>query len=77
LTAPVLQIRNATLGFQEKTLWSNLNLDVQPREFIAVIGANGSGKTSLLKAILGEMKLTSGEIRIDQKLVRRGNHHVG
>jgi zinc/manganese transport system ATP-binding protein len=77
LSAPVLQIRNATLGFQEKTLWSNLNLDVQPREFIAVIGANGSGKTSLLKAILGEIKLTSGEIRIDQKLVRRGNHHVG
>ena len=75
--APVLQIRNATLGFGDKTLWSELNLDVQPREFIAVIGANGSGKTSLLKAILGEVQLTSGEIRIDSKLVRRGNHHVG
>lgn len=74
---PVLEIRNARLSFESKELWSNLNLVVEPHEFIAVIGANGSGKTSLLKAILGETKLTDGEIRINGKLAGKGNHQVG
>ena len=62
MTKPVLEIRSATLRFGQTTLWSDLNLQVQPQEFIAVIGANGSGKTSLLQAILGQTPLTQGQI---------------
>jgi zinc/manganese transport system ATP-binding protein len=51
---PVLSLRDATLRFADRTLWSGLDLDVHPGEFIAVLGANGSGKTSLLKVILGK-----------------------
>ena len=43
---PVLSIQAATFGFDERPLWSNLNLDVAQGEFIAIIGSNGSGKTS-------------------------------
>lgn len=77
MTQPVLQIQNATLSYPGNQLWSNLNLSVQPHEFIAVIGANGSGKTSLLKAILGQETLNAGNVLINGKPAGHGNHHIG
>ena len=74
---PVLEIKNASLAFGSNTLWSNLNLEIQPREVIAIIGANGSGKTSLLKAILGQIELTGGTIKIDGKPVSQGSRRIG
>ena len=77
MTKPVLSIKNASLAFGERTLWSNLNLDVQPHEFIAVIGSNGSGKTTLLKAILGQEKLDAGSIELGGKPVAHGSRNIG
>lgn len=73
----MLSIKNASLAFADRTLWSNLNLEIKPQEFIAVIGANGSGKTTLLKAILGQEKLSSGSIEIMGKPVSRGSRNIG
>ncbi|MEK9908206.1 MAG: metal ABC transporter ATP-binding protein [Aquiluna sp.] len=58
----LLRLSNATLSFDERALWSGVDLEVERGEFIALIGANGSGKSMLLKAILGTQQLTSGEI---------------
>lgn len=77
MNAPVLSFKNASLAFGDRTLWSNLNLEIQPHEFIAVIGSNGSGKTTLLKAILGQEKLSSGSIEFLGKPVTRGSRRVG
>jgi zinc/manganese transport system ATP-binding protein len=74
---PVLEIKNASLAFGSRTLWTNLNLEIKPREVIAIIGANGSGKTSLLKAILGQLELTEGTIKIDGKPVGHGSRRIG
>lgn len=74
---PVLSLRSATLAFGERKLWSNLNLDVQPGEFLAVLGPNGTGKTSLLKTILGQQQLTSGSISLLGKPVRFGSRDIG
>ncbi|WP_434616099.1 metal ABC transporter ATP-binding protein [Arthrobacter sp. A5] len=73
----VLRLRNATLGFAERTLWSGLDLDVAAGEFIAVLGANGSGKTSLLKVILGQQRLLSGEATFLGEPLARGNRRIG
>lgn len=73
----MLAIKNASLAFGERTLWSNLNLEIKPQEFIAVIGANGSGKTTLLKAILGQEKLSAGTIELNGKSVKRGSTQIG
>ncbi len=77
MTNPVLEIRNATLRFGDTTLWSGLNLEVQPQEFIAVIGSNGSGKTSLLQAILGQTALTEGEILVGGEPIGAGSADIG
>ena len=73
----VLSLREATLRLGDRTLWSGLDLDVHAGEFIAVLGANGSGKTSLLKAILGQHRLESGSVRFLGGPVVRGNRRIG
>nr|WP_253259180.1 ATP-binding cassette domain-containing protein [Subtercola boreus] len=73
----VLALRAAALRFGDRTLWSGLDLDVRSGEFIAVIGANGSGKTSLLKVILGQQRLSSGSATFLGAPLRRGNRRIG
>ena len=73
----VLQIRGGSLAFGQRYLWRDLDLEVRPGEFIAVLGANGSGKTSLLRVILGEQELTAGTAEILGHAVRRGSDRVG
>jgi zinc/manganese transport system ATP-binding protein len=77
MTRPVLKIQNAKLQLDGKTLWENLDLEVKPNEFIAILGANGSGKSSLLKAILGQMPLSAGTIELNSKKIRRGSPRFG
>ena len=76
-TAPVLSIRDASLGYGDRLLWSGLDLDVAAGQFVAILGPNGSGKTSLLRAVLGTQPLTSGRIEILGEPVRRGHRLVG
>jgi zinc/manganese transport system ATP-binding protein len=75
--APVLDLEHATLRVGARTLWSDLNLQVLPGEFVAVLGANGSGKTSLLRTVLGLQPLTAGRIRVAGQPVRRGSRAIG
>lgn len=74
---PVVQLRQATLGFGPRTLWRDLDLDVGRGEFVAVLGSNGSGKTSLLKVLLGLQPLTSGSATVLGAPLRRGNRRIG
>jgi zinc/manganese transport system ATP-binding protein len=73
----LLEIKKASLSFGEKSIWQNLSLSVKPGEFIAIIGANGSGKTVLLKAILGQLALSSGSIELLGRQVAQGSRAIG
>lgn len=74
---PALAVRGASLSFGERTLWSDVDLTLDPGEFVAVLGSNGSGKTTLLRAILGQQALTEGTIDVDGHPVRRGDRRIG
>jgi zinc/manganese transport system ATP-binding protein len=76
-SAPVAEWVDASLGFGTRQLWARLSLQVAPGEFLAVLGANGSGKTSLLKTVLGLQSLTSGQLRVRGEPVRRGSRDIG
>lgn len=73
----VLRLHDASLGFGARTLWSGLDLEVHAGEFVAVLGPNGSGKTSLLKTILGQQRLDSGVVELEGRGVRRGDRRIG
>jgi zinc/manganese transport system ATP-binding protein len=75
--APILDIKGGALGFADRTLWHDLNLTVRAGEFVAILGANGSGKTSLLKTILGQQRLDAGSITLSGKSVTRGDRRIG
>ena len=59
----VLQLRGLTKSFGERTLFSDIYLRVEPGERIALLGENGTGKTTLLNMIVGSERPDSGSIR--------------
>jgi len=74
---PILLLKNAALRFGRRSLWRQLDLSVKPGEFLAILGPNGTGKTSLLKTILGLNRLEAGSVNINGKLPHKGNHQIG
>jgi len=59
----VLKLNNVSLGYN-KTIYSNINASASKGEIIAVIGANGTGKSTLLKSISGVLPYRNGEITV-------------
>jgi zinc/manganese transport system ATP-binding protein len=77
MTSPILTFTKASLRFNERTLWRDLNVAVKPGEFIALLGPNGSGKTSFLKVVLGLNQLSGGNVKIHDTPPHRGNSKIG
>ena len=49
----------------------SVDLRIEPKEFVVIVGSNGSGKTSLLNCISGSILPSSGEIKISGKTVTK------
>lgn len=72
-----MALTGARLAFGHRVLWDHLDLSVSAGEFIAVLGPNGSGKTSLLKVLLGQLPLSGGAVRVDGRPVTAGSDRIG
>ncbi|TDD41218.1 sugar ABC transporter ATP-binding protein [Nonomuraea terrae] len=70
MTTPVLQARGLTKRYGHVVALDGADFDLMPGEVLAVIGDNGAGKTSLIKALTGALQPDSGEIRLDGEPVR-------
>ncbi|MDQ4683032.1 ABC-F family ATP-binding cassette domain-containing protein, partial [Stenotrophomonas maltophilia group sp. RNC7] len=62
----VLELKDVTKKFGDKTVLNNFNHIVKPGDRIGIIGANGSGKSSLLNMLAGKISPDSGEIEVGQ-----------
>src|SRR4030067_1769815 len=57
------ELRNVTKTYGDKTVLDNVNLEVQEGEILALLGPNGSGKTTILKILAFIASPTSGEVK--------------
>lgn len=60
----VLHIENISKSFDNTNLFKNINIDIKREEKVALLGANGIGKTTLFKIILDLMEADSGEVKL-------------
>lgn len=62
MSAVLMRFKDASLGYGTKSVVARLNFSIQKNDFIGIIGPNGSGKTTILKAILGLIQPVHGAI---------------
>ncbi|GMQ79166.1 MAG: ABC transporter ATP-binding protein [Anaerolineae bacterium] len=67
---PLLSIRGLNCGYGEENLLEGVSFDVKRGEAVALVGRNGTGKTTLLKSIVGLLKSFQGEILVDGRSIR-------
>ena len=60
----VLQIRDVSMGYENRILFKDLNLDIYREEKVALIGANGVGKSTLFKIIMNEIVPLTGSVNL-------------
>lgn len=65
----VLTLTDVSKGFETKQLFNNISFEIKKGERVALVGANGIGKTTLFRIILDNIKADSGEIKLGANVV--------
>ena len=74
---PLIDIRHLTVGYDENIILTDVSVTIHDRDFIGVIGPNGGGKTTLLKAILGLLPPVRGEVVFHDCMTEGNKHRIG
>jgi zinc/manganese transport system ATP-binding protein len=72
-----ISLRGVEVAIGGRTVWRDVDLEVAPGEFVAVLGPNGVGKSTLLKALLGLVPARAGEIRVLGRPPAAAGHEIG
>ncbi|WP_243387078.1 ATP-binding cassette domain-containing protein [Bifidobacterium primatium] len=67
----MLEVNGLSTGYGKVTVVNDISFDVPEGKWVSIIGNNGAGKTSLLKAILGLLPTTGGTVKFDGKDVTK------
>ena len=70
---PVVEVEAATVVRGRRPVWTDMSVQVGPGECVAVLGPNGVGKSTLLKAILGLVPVAAGNVSLLGQPPRRAN----
>ena len=71
MSSPLLELENADIGYGDKLIVTNVNLQITPNSRIGLLGMNGAGKSTLIKALVGDLALMQGH-RKDSELLNIG-----
>lgn len=77
MQTPVISVEDMNFSYNGRPVLTNVSFTVREKEFLALIGPNGGGKTTLLKLLLGLIKPDSGKIRIYDMPPDKAAHRIG
>lgn len=77
MTQPAIQCRNLSFRYNGHRVLEAVTFDVAPGDFVAVLGPNGGGKTTLLKLILGLLTPTRGSLLVLGRSPAKASHLIG
>src|SRR5882724_10174366 len=81
MSAPIIRTRGLTKRFGDFTAVADLSIEVMPGTIFAFLGANGSGKSTTIRMLIGLLQPTAGTIEVDGidviKHPRRVRDHIG
>ncbi len=72
-----ISVNNVSVNINNVEILKNINIDIEEKEFIGIIGPNGGGKTTLLKVILGLITPDKGEVLINGKPINQARNILG
>jgi zinc/manganese transport system ATP-binding protein len=73
----VVSVDRLSLRFGERVLWDDLGFELEQGELLAVLGPNGTGKTSLIRILLGLLEPTSGRVEVCGLPPGKGRSRIG
>jgi zinc transport system ATP-binding protein len=76
-TAPDVEIRGVSFAYGTTPVLDDVNLTIQPRQAVCIVGPNGGGKTTLVKLIIGLLMPDRGEIRVFGQSPQRARLRIG
>ena len=87
MSTPVdmVELRDVQMQFEEKKVLDGVSLNVEPQERLVIMGQSGSGKSTILRMILGTLRPDSGSIlfkqfeitRLSRRKLQRVRQHIG
>lgn len=72
----MIDIKNVSLSYDKRTVLEDISLSFKDKSFVGIIGKNGTGKSTLLKAITGLLKPVSGSIFIDDNDIYKMKRNI-
>ena len=73
----IVEIKDLDFAYNGEAALKDVNLTVRDKDFMAIIGPNGGGKTTLLKLMLGLLTPLKGTVHVDGKPPQKASHCIG
>ena len=68
MSSPLLELEHADIGYGDKLIVTNVNLQITPTSRIGLLGMNGAGKSTLIKSLVGDLPLLRGHRKASELL---------
>ncbi|WP_374253906.1 ATP-binding cassette domain-containing protein [Acinetobacter brisouii] len=68
MSSPLLELEHADIGYGDKLIVTNVNLQITPTSRIGLLGMNGAGKSTLIKSLVGDLLLMRGHRKASELL---------
>lgn len=69
---PLITCEHVDFGYDNQDVVVDVNMEVDPGDYLCIVGENGSGKSTLMKGLLGLIRPTAGTMTVDEELKRTG-----